>query len=112
MNKLFSKARNTVKPDKCILCGKSQTSFCNSHLIPQLSFKNIAEHRNVLHASVLMGIDIIDIEKGVNTSGAFHFICNECDGIFFKIMRLSRIYRRYPLIKCLQKLQQRIYCCN
>lgn len=90
-NKLLSKARNDAKPDKCILCGKSQTSFCNSHSVPQLSLKNIAKNGKVLHASILMGIDVIDIEKGVNNSGTFHFICNECDWTFFKIMRMSRI---------------------
>ena len=63
VNDLLSKARKSAKPDKCILCGKSQTSFCNSHSVPQLSLKNIAENGKVLHASVLMGIDVIDIEK-------------------------------------------------
>lgn len=71
MNKLLSKARNSAKPEKCILCGKDQTSFCNSHSVPQLALKNIAENGKVLHASVLMGIDVIDIEKGVNNSGTF-----------------------------------------
>ena len=91
MNKLLSTARNSAKPDKCILCGKLQTSFCNSHSVPQLSLRNIADNGKVLHASLLMGIDVVDIEKGVNNSGTFHFICNECDGTFFKIMKMNRI---------------------
>lgn len=42
ISKLLSEARNAAKPDKCILCGKPQTSFCNSHSVPQLSLRNIA----------------------------------------------------------------------
>lgn len=84
VNKLLSNARNGAKPSKCILCGKEQTSFCNSHSVPQLSLRNIADNGKVLHASALMGIDVVDIEKGVNNSGTFFFICNSCDGIFFQ----------------------------
>lgn len=35
INKIFSEARNVAKPDKGILCGKLQMSFCNSHSVPQ-----------------------------------------------------------------------------
>lgn len=42
INKLLKKARETAKPDKCILCGKTQTSFCNSHSIPHMILKTIA----------------------------------------------------------------------
>lgn len=104
VNKLLSEARNSAKPDKCILCGKSQTSFCNSHSVPQLSLKNIAENGKVLHASVLMGIDIIDIEKGVNNSGTFHFICNECDGTFFQDYENEQNLKAVPTDKMLAEI--------
>ena len=84
ISKLFSEARNAAKPDKCILCGKPQTSFCNSHSIPQLSLRNISSDGKLLLASALMGIEVVDDEKGVNNSGTFHFICNDCDGSFFQ----------------------------
>ena len=84
MNKILSEARDAAKPDKCILCGKPQTSFCNSHSVPQLSLKNIADNGMLLHASALMGMEVVDTEKGVNSSGTFHFICNNCDGTFFQ----------------------------
>jgi hypothetical protein len=83
-SKLLSKARNAAKPDKCILCGKPQTSFCNSHSVPQLALRNITSDGKLLHASALIGIEVVDNEKGVNNSGTFHFICNECDGTFFQ----------------------------
>lgn len=104
VNNLLSKARNSAKPDKCILCGKPQTSFCNSHSVPQLSLKNIAENGKVLHASVLMGIDVIDIEKGVNNSGTFHFICNECDGAFFQDYENEQNLKAMPTDKMLAEI--------
>lgn len=104
VNNLLSKARNSAKPDKCILCGKPQTSFCNSHSVPQLSLKNIAENGKVLHASVLMGIDVIDIEKGVNNSGTFHFICNECDGTFFQDYENEQNLKAMPTDKMLAEI--------
>ena len=58
MNKLLSKARNSAKPGKCILCGEDKTSFCNSYSVPQLALKNIAEKNvrggyQILYWSVL-----------------------------------------------------------
>lgn len=104
MNKLFSEARNNAKPNKCILCGKPQTSFCNSHSVPQLSLRNIADNGKVLHASLLMGIDAIDIEKGVNNSGTFHFICNDCDSTFFQDYENEQNLKFVPTDKMLAEI--------
>ena len=104
INKLLSNARNDAKPDQCILCGKPQTSFCNSHSVPQFSLKNIAENGKVLHASILMGIDVIDIEKGVSNSGTFHFICNECDGTFFQDYENEQSLKAMPTDKMLAEI--------
>lgn len=76
--------QNDSKPDKCILCGQPKTSFCNSHSVPRMCLKNIAVDGKVLQANGLIGVDIIDVEKGVNNSGTFHFICNECDSKLFR----------------------------
>ena len=84
INGMISDARNIAKPDQCILCGRKQTSFCNSHSVPQLALKNIADNGKLYLASALMGIEVIDMEKGVKNSGTFHFICNDCDSKFFQ----------------------------
>lgn len=76
--------QNDSKPDKCILCGQPKTSFCNSHSVPRMCLKNIAVNGKVLQANGLVGADIIDVEKGINNSGTFHFICNECDSKVFQ----------------------------
>ncbi len=72
------------KPNKCILCGNEKTSFCNSHSVPRMCLKNIAVNGKVLQANELVGAETIDITKGVNNSGTFHFICNECDSKSFQ----------------------------
>ena len=86
INLMLSEARRNAKPDKCILCGQNKSSFCNSHSVPQMSLRGIANNGLVLHASAAIGFDfeIIDLEKGVNNSGTFNYICRDCDGTFFQ----------------------------
>ena len=86
MNKWLSEARRNAKPQTCIMCGESQTSFCNSHSVPQMFLKQIADNGKLLLASSLIGFDfeIVDLEAGVNSSGTFNYICNKCDGTFFQ----------------------------
>lgn len=51
-----------------------------------------------------MGIDVIDIEKGVNNSGTFHFICNDCDGTFFQDYENEQNLRSMPTDKMLAEI--------
>lgn len=104
MNRLLSEARNNAKPDICILCGKPQTSFCNSHSVPQLALRNIADNGMILQASLLMGIEVVDIEKGVNSSGTFHYICNDCDGTFFQDYENEQNLKSFPTDKMLAEI--------
>lgn len=105
ISKFLSNARNGAKPDKCILCGKPQTSFCNSHSVPQLALRNIAVNGKVLLASALMGIeDVIDIEDGVKGSGTFHFICNDCDNSFFQEYENEQNLKSFPTDKMLAEI--------
>ena len=85
VNKMLSEARKKAKPPKCILCGKEQSSFCNSHSVPQMCLRPIADRGKVSHASLEMGFDIgvVDLDGGVNKSGTFNYICRECDAKFF-----------------------------
>ena len=43
INDFMRKIQVETKPEKCILCGKEQTSFCNSHSVPKMVLKNIAK---------------------------------------------------------------------
>lgn len=73
-----------TKPDKCIMCGKAQTSFCNSHSVPKMVIKTIAEDGKLYHANKLIEIPVVDSEKGVGNSGTFHYICRQCDSFLFQ----------------------------
>ena len=104
MSKILSQTRRLAKPSTCILCGIDQTSFCNSHSVPQLSLNNIADNGKLLHASALMGVEIIDVEKGVNNSGTFHFICNYCDSTFFQDYENEQNLKSLPTDKMLAEI--------
>lgn len=84
MGRFMREIQEESKPQNCILCGRTQTSFCNSHSIPRAILKNIAKAGMVCHANVLIGLPYINDEKGVANSGTFHYICNDCDNRFFK----------------------------
>lgn len=96
LNNILKRAKNAAKPDKCIICDKPQTSFCNSHLIPQMVLKTIAESGKLLHPNALVGIEILDIEKGINNAGTFHFICRECDSKYFQDYENPDKIKNYP----------------
>lgn len=84
INDFMKQARIVTKPDKCLVCGKAITSCCNSHSVPRMVLRCISEDGKVMQANGLMGVDIIDVEKGVSNSGTFQFICHECDGTLFQ----------------------------
>ena len=44
ISKIKKEANKYTKGTNCALCGKSCTSFCNSHTIPRFVIKNIAEN--------------------------------------------------------------------
>lgn len=47
--------------------------------------KTIACEGKVLEPWMLMDeIDVIDLESGIKKSGTFHFICRECDALYFQ----------------------------
>lgn len=82
------KARAIAKGSKCMICGKSCTSFCASHSLPRFIIKEIAESGKVFTSSHCIKDDVIkNILKsnpGVNEVFTFYLICNECDNEFFK----------------------------
>ena len=67
LNKMISEARKRAKPKSCILCGRTGTSFCNSHSVPQMALRSIADNGIVLHASAALGVDneIINVEDAL-----------------------------------------------
>lgn len=48
MSRLLKEARQAAKRDTCYFCGKSVTSFCNSHSVPRFCLENIATNGDAL----------------------------------------------------------------
>lgn len=106
LNKMLSEARIKAKPKTCILCGQNKTSFCNSHSVPKMSLKEIADNGKLLLASSLIGFDykIVDLEDGIKRSGTFNYICKECDGTFFQDYENPENIEKYPTDKMLAEI--------
>ena len=86
LSRRFQEARKKSRPQICLLCNKPLTKLCNSHSTPQFVLKHLAENGKIMQSSSLMSfedIDLFEIEKGVNNSGIFKFICHSCDNEFF-----------------------------
>jgi len=83
LSQILKTSRAESKPAECFICKKTQTSFCNSHSVPRMILDNIATSGCLLYSVTLVDLPIIDLEKGINNSGTFHFICKECDSSFF-----------------------------
>lgn len=82
--KIIKEANRRAKREECFLCGKKVDSFCNSHVVPQMVLREIAENGKILSANAAVQLDFLDVEKGVNNSGTIHFICRECDSKYFQ----------------------------
>lgn len=106
ISSILSEARQKAKPPKCILCGKNQTSFCNSHSVPKMSLKAIADNGKLLHATATIGLEleVVNLEDGINRSGTFNFICRGCDSSFFQDYENSNALSTYPTDKMLAEI--------
>lgn len=106
INDMLSEARQNAKPEKCILCGEAQTSFCNSHSVPKMSLKAIADNGMLLHATAAIGLnmEVVHLEDGVNRSGTFNYICRKCDSSFFQDYENPNLLIAFPSDKMLAKI--------
>ena len=84
LNKILKQAKEQSKPETCLICNETKTSFCNSHSVPRMILSNIAEDGMVLQPNAIIGIEVVDVKKGINNTGTFHYICNDCDSKLFK----------------------------
>lgn len=85
------------RPSYCLLCGKENPSFCNSHSIPQFCLRKIALNGEVHTSAQLMGCELFHDHKGVKSAGTFRMICKDCDSIFFLHMKAKGLLPRQPV---------------
>ena len=81
LSELNKQIESLSKPDYCLLCGKKETSFCNSHIVPRFLLKQISENGKISYGQAIhdKSEDIIQTTKGINNAFTFHLICKKCD---------------------------------
>ena len=104
MNQLLKEARQAAKRDTCYFCGKSVTSFCNSHSVPRFCLENIATNGDVLTLNAVVDNPLIDTQNGVNKAGTFHLICNDCDSKIFSDYENPDNYSNPPTPKMIAQM--------
>lgn len=104
-NKLMHEAQQEFKREKCVLCGKETTSFCNSHSVPKFILKNISNKGNVFNSFCFDDISIKKGESGLNNAGTFKVICRECDSKLFQSYENEEYLLQAPTNKMLREIQ-------
>ena len=86
IKKGFTQSSKKYRPDKCIICGKVNPKFCNSHSVPRFVLKNITDNGMITQSISLISdnaVNLVADKKGIRNTGTFHNICVECDGKVF-----------------------------
>lgn len=89
-SKINSIVEKQIKPTNCILCGKTISSCCNSHTIPQFILENLGYDGEYFNAKEFMNteeeFDKLFIKNiiGKNNALTFRLICRDCDSKYFK----------------------------
>ncbi len=104
MSRINKEVRESVKRDTCYFCGKSVTSFCNSHSEPKFCLDNIATKGDVLTLNAIVDNPLIDRKNGVKKAGTFHLICNDCDSKIFSDYENPDNYISIPSSKMIAQM--------
>ena len=104
MSQLLKEARQAAKSDTCYFCGKSVTSFCNSHSVPRFCLENIATKGELLTLNTIVDNPLMDTENGVKKAGTFHLICNDCDSKIFSDYENPDNYSKPPTSKMIAQM--------
>lgn len=83
-NRIIKNAHKKSKLEYCLCCKKHVSSFCNSHSLPKFILKNISNGGFVLTSNNYFKNPLMENSKGINKSGVFKRICNDCDNMLFK----------------------------
>lgn len=103
VSKINREAREKAKAATCCVCGKSCTSFCNSHSIPEFSLRHIAEGGKI--CQVLQGeMPMMGDDTGLNSAGTFHLICHDCDNSIFQDYENPDAYSQPPSDRILAQI--------
>lgn len=112
-NKKYSQMKKTAqtnaKKDKCFICKKQVTNFCNSHAIPRFALKNISSNGYIYTASKFTNTAINKHEAGINKADTFRLICENCDNTLFQEYENPNSYDKEPSNKMLAQIALKNY---
>lgn len=101
ISKIKKEANQYTKGTNCALCGKSCTSFCNSHTIPRFVIKNIAQNGKVYNPSMTMNnidlttrLKVFKSNPGIEETLTFDSICRECDNEVFSCVENEEVLEK------------------
>lgn len=89
IHKLHTEALAEIKEDRCFICGKKCSSFCDSHSIPKFVLKSISDSGFVYlpvatrTASKNEQKLLYKSNPGINETQIFKNICRDCDNNVF-----------------------------
>ena len=104
MSQINKEVRQASKRDACYFCGKSVTSFCNSHSVPRFCLDNIDTNGEVLTLNTIIDNPLMKSESGVKNAGTFHLICNDCDSTIFSDYENPDNYSAKPTAKMIAQM--------
>lgn len=84
-SKIYSQLKRDARPviDKCIICGKENTSFCDSHSVPKFVLKQITNNGKIYIGHNFTRNPVTD-DYGISNTLLFKCICEDCDNTYFK----------------------------
>lgn len=103
LNQHIKNARKKSQHKNCLLCGK-ESSFCNSHTIPQFCLRNIAWNGKLNSINTLIASELFDKDSGINNAGTFHIICRPCDNNIFQDYEKEEAYVICPTETALNQI--------
>lgn len=118
-SKLKKEVKANAKLTHCYYCGKSCTSFCNSHSTPQFVLKNLnfnenkADNKRLVDSFVMLG-DVAENYKyvGVKNATTFQMICRECDSKIFSNYENPANYLTIPSNAMMNEIALKNYLCK
>ncbi len=112
IDSIFKQIEQDAKPDECLICSKKISPTCNSHSVPRFCLKNISDKGNVCTFKSLLNIPYSKNYQGINKTGTFYNICNNCDNICFANYENPDNYDTIPNNDMLSQIAMKTYLFN
>lgn len=108
MSQLTKRAESHISRDVCFLCGQKKR-FINSHSIPEQILHNISQNGCVDTMAALLKIPKLEESHGIQQSGTFRLLCQDCDNKTFSEYENFDNYPNEPSVTVLAEIALKTY---